>query len=286
MNALIGRNLRVFFRDRASVFFSLLSVFIIIGLYALFLGDAWAGSDIFRGAPGVRALMDTWIMAGLLAAVSVTSALGALGTMVEDKAHRIDMDFVSSPVSRRAIAAGYVFSAFLVGIAMSLLTALLAVVYIAARGGGFPAPDALLKAAGLILLSTFANTALMLFIVSFLKSSNAFATASTLVGTLIGFLAGIYMPIGQLPGAVQWIVKLVPASHAAALFRQALMEKPIALTFAGAPEETVRVFREMMGVRLYAGGSALSPAVHLLVLLGTGALFFGLSVLSLSRKRK
>jgi len=32
------RNLLIFFRDKAAVFFSLLAVFLIIGLYALFLG--------------------------------------------------------------------------------------------------------------------------------------------------------------------------------------------------------------------------------------------------------
>ena len=38
------RNLRLFFRDKMSVFFSLLSVFIIIGLYVLFLGDMMTGN--------------------------------------------------------------------------------------------------------------------------------------------------------------------------------------------------------------------------------------------------
>ena len=36
---LIKRNMLLFFRDKTTVFFSLLAVFIIIGLYALFLGD-------------------------------------------------------------------------------------------------------------------------------------------------------------------------------------------------------------------------------------------------------
>ena len=41
MNTFIKRNVRLFFRDRSAVFFSLLAVLIIIGLYALFLGDVW-----------------------------------------------------------------------------------------------------------------------------------------------------------------------------------------------------------------------------------------------------
>ena len=41
---LCRRNLLLFFRDKSAVFFSLLSVFIIIGLYALFLGDVVVAS--------------------------------------------------------------------------------------------------------------------------------------------------------------------------------------------------------------------------------------------------
>jgi hypothetical protein len=43
------RNLKVFFKDRTAVFFSLLAVFIIIGLYALFLETS--GPAASRGCP-------------------------------------------------------------------------------------------------------------------------------------------------------------------------------------------------------------------------------------------
>jgi multidrug/hemolysin transport system permease protein len=46
MRAFTVRNLKVFFRDKSSVFFSLLSAIIIIGLYVLFLGDV--GRAAFR----------------------------------------------------------------------------------------------------------------------------------------------------------------------------------------------------------------------------------------------
>ena len=56
MRYLIKRNLLIFFRQKSSVFFSLLGVFVIIGLYALFLGDmmekgmtGMKGSRFFNG---------------------------------------------------------------------------------------------------------------------------------------------------------------------------------------------------------------------------------------------
>jgi multidrug/hemolysin transport system permease protein len=61
--ALTKRHLKLFFRDKASVFFSLLSVIIIIALYVLFLGDMISGS--MADTPGFRYVMDSWIMAGI-----------------------------------------------------------------------------------------------------------------------------------------------------------------------------------------------------------------------------
>ena len=286
MNALLLRNLRVYFRDKASVFFSLLSVLIIILLYALFLGDAWSSGSVFQGRAGVKNMMDSWIMAGLLAVVSVTSTMGAFGIMVEDKSRKIMKDFASSPLSRAGLTGGYILSAFLIGLLMSLVTAVFAVIYMVARGGAFPGLPVLGKTMLLIIITSLSNTSLVLFLVSFINSSNAFSTASTLIGTLIGFLTGIYMPIGQLPEAVQSIIKVVPTSHAAPLLRQALMEEPLQKVFAGAPAEMVNAFKETMGVTLSVGGKTLTPMTHVLVLTASFVIFSLLSLWSLSRKKR
>ena len=273
MNALLLRNLRVYFRDKASVFFSLLSVLIIILLYALFLGDAWSSGSVFQGRAGVKNMMDSWIMAGLLAVVSVTSTMGAFGIMVEDKSRKIMKDFASSPLSRAGLTGGYILSAFLIGLVMSLVTAVFAVIYMVARGGAFPGLPVVGKTMLLIIITSLSNTSLVLFLVSFINSSNAFSTASTLIGTLIGFLTGIYMPIGQLPTAVQSIIKVVPTSHAAALLRQTLMEEPLQKVFAGAPAEMVNAFKETMGVTLNVGDKPLTPMTHVLVLTASFVIF-------------
>lgn len=284
MSAFATRNLKVFFRDRSSVFFSLLAVFIIIGLYVLFLGDVWTGS--LQGMTGVRFLMDSWIMAGLLAVTSVTTTMGAFGTMVEDKAKKISKDFYSSPISRSGLAAGYIISSYIIGIIMTLITLVLAEIYIVAFGGTIMPFITFLKVLGLILLSTLTNTSIILFIVSFFKSSNAFATASTIIGTLIGFLTGIYLPVGQLPEAVQLVIKVFPVSHSAALLRQAMMEMPLSSTFAGAPMEAAAEFRQFMGVEFKFGEATVSPVISVIVLLLTAAVFFGLSIFNMSRKKK
>lgn len=278
------RNLLIFFKDKSAVFFSLLSSFIIIGLYILFLGEVWVTS--FSSIENARDIMDNWVMAGLVAITSATTSVGALAIMVNDRATKIDRDLYVSPVSRRSIAGGYMLSAFIVGFIMSVITLGLAELYIVSNGGTLLSPAALLRVLALILVADLANTSMMFFMTTFFTSNNAFSAATTIIGTLIGFITGIYIPIGSMPEAVQWLIKLFPVSHAAVLMRQVMMKEPMESGLTGMPQEFIGGFKEMLGVVFKVGDAELSTAVSMIVLLGSAVIFFILSVLVLSKKKK
>jgi multidrug/hemolysin transport system permease protein len=283
MTTFIKRNLKLFFRDKSAVFFSLLAVIIIIGLYALFLGDVWL--EDLSDVSGARFLMDSWLIAGLLAVTSVTTTLGAFGIMVEDKTKKIAKDFYSAPIKRSSITGGYLFSVVIIGVIMSIVALVLSEIYVVANGGLLIGAVAAIKVFGIILLATLSNTALMCFIVSFFKSQNAYATASTIIGTLIGFVAGIYLPIGNLPEAVQTVVKVFPISHAAVLLRQVVMGVPIDVSFAGAPQEALDSFNSMLGISYKFGDFTVTPLMSIAYLVLTGALFYGLAMMKMAKKR-
>ena len=278
------RNLLVFFKDKASVFFSLLSVFIIIGMYALFLGDVWTSG--MQDITGARNIMDCWIVAGLIAVTSVTTTMGAFGTMVEDKSKKIIKDIRSSPMPRVNIAGGYILSAFVIGVIMCVGALVLCQLYLVSEGGAVFTGIQLVKIFGLILLSTFSNTALVLFFVSFFQSNNAFSIASTIIGTIIGFMMGIYIPVGQLPEGVQMVIKLFPPSHSALLLRQVIMGDALTTSFAGAPAEALNSFKELMGVTFKIGDTQVTPMLSIAILIVSGLFFLALSMINLSRKRK
>jgi multidrug/hemolysin transport system permease protein len=110
-------------------------VFIIIGLYILFLGDM-----IVQGMgdmPGARFLMDSWIMSGLLAVTPITTSLGAMGTIIVDKKYGLYKDFAVSPLKRSTITGGYVISAFFISLILTLITFVLAELYIVYMEGEF-----------------------------------------------------------------------------------------------------------------------------------------------------
>lgn len=279
------RNFRLYIRDRTSVLYSLLGVFIIIGLYVLFLGDnmaRWVAGSI----PDGRFLIDSWLMAGILGVSSFTTTLGALGTLVEDRDRKIDKDFKASPLKRWQIAGGYLASAVLSGFFMCCVTFALAEVYIVAKGGAVLPLLGIVKALGILLLSAITSAAMLFPIVSTVRGNSGFAGISTIAGTLIGFLTGMYIPIGELPAAVQTVMRCFPITHAAALLRQVFTQAPRDSAFAGAPASIVDAFNEQLGITLRFGDAALAPWAHIAVLAGTALVFFALSAWIVARSKR
>ncbi len=283
MRVFMIRNLKLFFRDKSAVFFSLLAIFIIIALYTVFLGDVWLTEDM-KGIQSPDVLMNSWLVSGLLAVASVTTTMGAFGVMIDDKVKKIYKDFNASPIKRSAIAGGYIGSAFFIGVIMSLITVIVAQIYMVCNGGDLLSISSGSKVFLLVLFTTMANTSLVCFIVSFFNTHSAFTTATTIIGTLIGFLTGIYLPIGALPEVVQTFIKVFPVSHAASLFRRVLMEAPMKASFEGIPVSFLNDFKEYMGVTFSFGGYEVTPIVSIIILIGTAILFYGLSLLNMSRK--
>jgi len=284
MIVLAKRNLMVFFRDKSNVFFSFLAVFIILGLYIMFLGDLMKKN--FTQLSHVDFVVDSWVMAGILAVTSITSTLGAFGIMVADRSNKIIKDFSAAPIGRNSIAGGYILSVIVIGLIMSIVTFCFAELYIYLKGGELLSFLSMLQVLGLIVLSVLASSSIIFFMTSFISSQNAFSTAGTIVGTLIGFLTGIYIPIGSLPEAVQFIIKIFPVSHAAALFRTIMLERPIELSFAGADAEVLNTFHLDMGVHYQFGSYSTTVLMSIVYLLATIVVFYLLTLMNIARKKK
>ena len=277
---LIRRNLWVFFRDRSAVFFSFLSVIIIIALYALFLADTQVKSleSMVGDADGIRFLVDSWIMGGLLAVNTVTVSLGALAVMVRDQETKALRDFMTAPIRRTTIVFSYIISAFIIGVLITVVGLFVMELYITLSRGQWLSMAAMAKTIGVLLLCVINSTAMLFFITSFVRSSTAFSTVSTITGTMIGFLAGIYVPIGVLPQSVQYVIEIFPTSHGAVLLRQLFMEEPLAKVFANAPAEVLAEYNKVFGVEFYIGGEPLSDQMMIAYLTAVTLVFILLSV--------
>ena len=172
MISFVSRNLKVFFRDKTAVFFSLLAVLIVLGLYIFFLGDVWV--DSFPNIKGVKNLMNCWIIAGLIGVTSVTANMGAFGTMIEDKSKNKIKDFYVSPIKKSKIVGGYIISSFIVGSMMSVVTLIISQIYLVYSGVDVLNFKELTEVFLIILMTSLSNSAMILFIVSFRTSNPVF----------------------------------------------------------------------------------------------------------------
>lgn len=284
---LTGRNLRIFFRDRSAVFFSLLSPLILIGLYALFLGNLQVQS-LGEQLPQARAddidwFVNTWVFAGITMITTLTTALASLAVFVDDRATGRFSDFVVSPIRRWQMILGYLMSSLIVSVIMTLFTVVVGQVYLLARGNDLMSVAQLAELLGYIVLASAAYAALSSFVVTFLKSSGAFAALSTVVGTMIGFLAGAYIPAGALPAGVVNIMNALPFGQSALLIRRPYTSDALEVMTGGQPQ-SVDAIGEFYGITADVSGFEITTAVAVAALIAVFLVFTALGAWQLSRR--
>ncbi|MFA9377941.1 MAG: ABC transporter permease [Lachnotalea sp.] len=294
--ALVKRNMMIYYKDRSNVFFSVLSMLIVIGLMAVFLGSMNVDSitKLLNEYGGVRDealdssnasnLVLAWIVAGLVVVNSVTVTLAVVGMMIEDEAkHRLNCFFVS-PMSRTKFVFSYVSAAFIMGFTFCCFTIIISEVYIAISGGVLLNGIQLVTILLYVVVIVFFASSFVFFIAIFVHSQSAFSGLLTIVGTLVGFVAAIYVPLGALPVGVIKALKYFPLLSATSLLREIFTKYELNTTFSGVPTEVIDGYKEYMGITLVYDDKPSSVFLRLTILVISGIILVSISAIIL-RKR-
>ena len=278
MMTLIKRHLLVFLRDRWSAFFSFLSVIIIILLYALFLMEMLESNfpETIRDTDAADHLLYSWLMSGVLMVSTVTVPLGFLAVMINDKSEYISNDFFVAPLRRFLITLSYLIAALIVTLALALINLIAGQLIIFLNVGELLDFPALVKLLGVTALSSALFTSMLYVLVSVIRSQNAHGTLSSIVGTLIGFVCGIYVPIGVFGSTIQSVLNALPFMQMSALFRKVYMKEAMDTVFAGLPD-TQASYEAFYGVDIELFSTNLSLGLLAVILVGWTLLFVGLS---------
>lgn len=267
--AIVTRNLRIFFRDRLNVFFSLLGAVVLFGLYTLFLGNLQTG-DLAGSLPGataaeVQAFVDSWMFAGIVLITTVTAGLGGLAVLVDDDQTGRFRDFLVAPLRRGQLVLGYLLSAVVVAVILSLIVLAISIVYLGVVRGTWLAPGAIARIIVIVVLSCVAFTSISALIVSFVRTNSAFSGLATIVGTVLGFIAAAYIPIGAFPDAVATVVAALPFAQAGMLLRREFSDGTLAEMTAELPG-AAEPLRAVYGLDLTVGDWSV-PAWFVVVML-------------------
>ncbi len=230
-----ARNIKVYLKDKMAIILSMLTQIIVLGLYLLFLKQNYV--DAVTSQLGeleklitdkqIQALVNSWLVAGVIGTSVVTVALNSLSVMVQDKQEKIDYDYNASPIKGSTVVLSYFSGAVVNTILISAILLTAGFVFIATTGGFIYTITDLLSIYGLVILGSVSATLILMFIASFFKKNSTLSSFGVLISAAIGFVIGAYIPVTQFGDSVQTAVNLVPGSQIAGMMRNVLMTPAI-----------------------------------------------------------
>ena len=295
--ALNKRNLKIYFKDYSAVFFSFLSVLIVVVLSVFFLGNVAESSFLepLKNIPGrdmeadkeaVREIVYLWTVAGILtiSAASITHAFYA--NMIKDRKDNKLNSILVMPIGRNQTVLAFVFGAFLASFIMGALTLAITEIIGLFRGFALFSVKEHLQILLLICINSFVYSSVMYFFAILGKSESAWGAVGIIIGTLSGFFGGIYLAIGDLNAGIVKIIKCFPFIYGTSLFREVMLRRTEDAFFEGLPGEVREGVDAYMGTSLTLFEKELPAAGKIGILILTGVLFCAASALVLKTGKK
>ncbi|MCL2818984.1 MAG: ABC transporter permease, partial [Actinomycetia bacterium] len=231
---MVKRNIKLFYRNKPNVFFSVLALLILLVLhFAVFrtmFSDSWM--EIMAQFPGVEVqradllwLTDSLMFATIFPIGAITVSLTSLGLMVNDREKGVFADFMTAPFDRNKLLASYLFSSIIItAVILFLFLAVFEIYFLALYGVSFSLSQVGQITIVIALSLLFANV-FMLLIISFFKRQQSLAAVGTIIGTLVGFLSGAYIMVGMFGDTIRNIFGMLPFLQLTVLSRQAFLSR-------------------------------------------------------------
>ena len=293
--ALTTRNIKVFLKDKMTVFFSLLSPLLVLLLFVLFLGDLQIDSvkSTINNFGVVELFSDTfpkdvaynWLIAGVLGVSCITVSFSCLSVIINDREQGIENDYKASPVSYIKIYISYILGVFLSTLLIMIIVSIVGLIFLAIIGSLNMQFIDIVILYGSIILGSF-NAALFAYaLTSFIKTSGAHGAFTGLICAVSGFLIGAYMPISSFPKPIQYLCSIVPGSHSAGLARVSLLNNYI--TEAGNKSvEVQNSLEEYFSMKINLFGNNIDKTGMFVYLISSTIIFLILNIIILKLRNK
>ncbi len=287
----IKRNILEYFRNRSSVFFSLLSTIIVLLVMISFLANTAVDSTLMVMGEGSNQAQNIasrftaiWTISGILVVNAVSISMTLIGKMVQDREYgRLNAFFVA-PVSRIVYIVGYIISSIIVTLIMCLLIFVIGQIYIYSIGGEIISFINFIKFLIILLAIIFSSSAFVFLFATFIKNSSAYSGFITVMGTLIGFFAAVYIPYGAMHLLLKRLLKIMPTYHGSSALRQLLSANELKSFNISSGE--MNEFSEYMGIVIKSGDYTLSMNEKVLFMSAVGLVLIIISSIILRSKRK
>ena len=231
---LTKRNLLLFFKDKQSIIFSLLTSMIVLALYLLFLKDTFVNAmdSAMNQFPSLSSLIDKndkdmfanlILLTGILGSAMITVPYNCLITLVKDRENKVDYDILATPLKRGQIIFSYFISAALSSVILTSIILAIGLGVIGVQGDIYLGIGEILKAFGVVALGSISATSIFMIVVLFFKSVSASGAFFGMLSAASGFIIGAYIPISQFSEAVQTVCNIFSASQITIVLRNVLI---------------------------------------------------------------
>lgn len=290
--SLIKRNSKMFFKDKAMFFTSLITPIILLVLYATFLAKVY--KDAFSGSfpPGfqideklINGAVGGQLVSSLLAVSCVTVAFCSNLLMVQDKISGARRDLTMTPVKSYTLSLSYFISCAAVTLIISVTALGAGLIYLAATGWYLSLTDILLLLVDVILLVLF-GTSLSSVISCNLSTNGQSSAVGTIVSAGYGFICGAYMPISSFGDGLQKVISFLPGTYGTSLLRNHTLRGVFAeMKDKGYPTEVIDGLRDAVDCNIYFFDNKVSEPV-MFIILGISAVLVTAAYVIICKLRK
>lgn len=242
--------------------------------------------DYIEDEKNAQLLIYSWTSAGIISINAVTVTLAVYATMIKDRMSGKLNSIYTAPVSRIIITISYIATAWIAAIIVCVFTLAVTEIYGMIQGLEVYSIAKHIHIFGIICMNSFVYAAFMYLLALIAKSEGAWSGIGTIVGTLVGFLGAIYIPIGSLSESMQSLLKCTPILYSTALFREIMLKSILNHTFRGISKDVTRQYREAMGIDITIFDHSVSGVEISIVLLFIGIAFVGIDVYILKYSKK
>lgn len=227
---LTKRNMLVFFTDKGTLFFSMLTPMIILLLYILFLKnsllsslqDAATGLENLVAAKDMAQFVNGLLLTGIISSALITIPYNALEIIVRDREDRVDLDMLSTPVKRFEIILSYFCAAAISAFMQTMVVLAVGIGILSMSGDMYLTALDIAKLVGAVFLGTVSSTSVFMVVMMFFKSMGTCGAFMGIISAVSGFVIGAYMPLSEFNKSIQNVCNLVPATGITVLIRNYL----------------------------------------------------------------
>lgn len=289
---LIGRNTKLYFKDKMLFFTSLITPIILLFLFFTFLKNVYI-NDFQKALQGfaidskiLNGMAGAWLLSSVLSVSSVTVAFCANLIMAQDKVNGTINDFKITSAKPVTINISYFISTFFVVILIMLSVLLIGSIYIAIVGWYIPVADFFM-----MLLDIFINvlfgTLLSSIVMVFVNSQGMQSAVASLVSAMYGFISGAYMPISSFSKGLANFLGLLPGTYGTSILRNHCMQGYLqAMLNNDIPSEAIKAIKDGFDANIYVFDNSISLGGMYGIFLGSCAVLVLIFVVIVTLKSK